>query len=261
MKAFTLNRDDRPDRWQLYQQQMYAVGFNDKELRRYSAYLVEDYENREHLCEVASQDFPEFFNAQRGKTWPPYGHLVCTYGCLHALRDIANSTGYVMFSCDDYALKKTKWQLEQTVEALKDVNCLLLAYHCVEYVHWNVRDQYGVALPRRVIRRKRSKRCPLVWEGTGFGSSESFVLSPEGAQILLRYMREKPYMFLEPVVYWLYHDWNPKGFYSIVENDFRESGIVIMRNNAWIEHLVKKTPGKVSDLEDYHDYTEKDNPY
>ena len=71
MKAFTLNRDDRPDRWELYQQQMYSVGFNDKELRRHSAYLVEDYENREHLCEVASKDFPEFFNAQRRKTWPP----------------------------------------------------------------------------------------------------------------------------------------------------------------------------------------------
>ena len=260
IKAFTLNRDDRIDRWNAYQQQMHAVGFSDTQLRRYSAYLVEDYENRDHLCEEASKDFPVYFKAQKGKTWPPYGHLVCTWGCLKAIRDIAEGSGYVMFSCDDYALKQKKWILEETVESLKNVNCLLLAYHCVDYVHRNVQNSYGVNLPKRLIKRKRSSQSRLVWEGTGFGSSENFVLSPEGAQLILRYMNEWPYMFVEPVVYWLYHSWNPKGFYSVVGNSLKEDGLVVMKKNEWITHLVDNTAGKFSDLSAYHDYTEKDNP-
>ena len=165
-----------------------------------------------------------------------------------------------MFSCDDYALKKTRGRLGHTLHVLRDVNCLLLAYHCVDYVDWNVRNTYGITLPKRVIRKKRSPKSSLVWQGTGFGSSESFVLSPQGAQLILRYMNENPYMFIEPVVYWLYHAWNPKGFYAVVGNSFQENGLVVMRKNEWLAHLVEHTDGKVSDLRAYHGYTAKDEP-
>lgn len=250
MQALTLNRSDRPDRWELYQSAMREVGFSDGELHRQEAYLVEDYANRADLCDQASAAFPEFFGFQRDKTWPAYGHIVTSWGWLQMLKTVSESDGYFMVSPDDYALKRPKSRLIELIEKLGDVRILQLAYHHCDFVHAEVARHYNRLLFKRVKKFARVGRD--VWRGTGMGAADIFVVNPEGAQLILDYLKVEPFVNVEHVLYALDHSRSPSGTYSVIENNLDEDGLVEMTKNAWVRHLIGETDGKVSDLVDYY---------
>ena len=254
MHAYTLNRDDRPDRWELYKAAMQEMGFEEGEIHRQPAYLVEDYANREELCDRAAADFPEFFNAQRDRKWPAYGHIVTTWGWMHILRNVASmiDVDFVFMSPDDYALKRPKQQVIDLCYRLGDVKILQFAYHYCDFVHEHLRRHYQKSLPRRVQKLERPRNMSAVWKGTGMGAADICVMSPEGAQLVLDYMCESPYVNFEHILYALDHEKAPTGTYSVVENNMNEDGNVLMQKNAWIQHLIDKTDGKASDLDEYY---------
>ena len=257
MHAYTLNRDDRPDRWKIYKETMLAMGFEESELHRQTAYLAEDYKDRNDLCDQASVDFPEYFKIQRGKIWPSYGHIVTTWGWLHILKKVAGmSVEFVFMSPDDYALKRPKQEvldLCYELYELSDVKVLQLAYHNCDFVHVHVRNTFQKNLPHRVKKLERpAPAVSAVWKGTGMGAADICVMSPQGAKMVLDYMCESPYVNFEHVLYALDHEKAPTGTYSVVENNINENGNVLMQKNAWIQHLIEKTSGKASDLEEYY---------
>ena len=257
MQAWTLNRADRPDRWKLYKAAMMEADFAESELHRQEAYLVEDYADRAELCDKAAKDFPEFFSFQRDKVFPSDGHIVTSWGWMQMLKAVSEADGYFLLCPDDYALKRPKSRLVELVEKLGDVKILQLAYHECDHLHFEMDLHFDHTLPRRVQRWERVGRD--VWRGTGMGAADIFVASPEGAQLILDYMKAEPYVNVEHILYALDHSLCPSGTYSVIENNMEESGLVEMKKNAWIRHLISEADGKASDLEDYYMVNADDN--
>lgn len=253
MIAYTLNRNDRPDRWKIYQKAMLDVGFECHEILRQPAKLVEDYENRQHLCDEAAKEFPEFYKFHRDKWWPPYGHLVCTWGWLKMLEHVASmeTLDYAVLTCDDYALKRPLAALKWILDVLGDVQILQLSYQKCDWIFDQVQSTFNVSLPRRVIRFERVGIYP-VWRGTGMGAADNYVVSPKGAQLILDHMMDCSYVNSEHALYLLDHLRAPKGTYSMVENNMNEDGLTEMKKNAWIQSLNSQTSGNFSDLNEYY---------
>ena len=253
MIAYTLNREDRPDRWKLFKDKMLDAGFTDKEVKCQSAYLVEDYENRTHLCEEGAKEFPDFFNFHIGKVWPSYGHIVATWGWLKMLTHVASmqqQLDYALMTPDDYALKRPLSMLLDLIYGLGDVQILQLAYHDSNFVHGHIKEHWERLLPKRVIKYERVGNYP-VWKDMCMGASNIYVCSPKGAQLILDYFKQTP-LNEEHILYGLAHELAPVGTYSVIENSLEETGLVEMKKNAWIQSLNTQTDGKVSDLIDYY---------
>ena len=258
MHAYTVNRDDRPDRWEIYQQVMCEMGFEKNELHRFSAYCVEDYETRADMCDQAAKDFPEYFNFHRDKKWPSYGLVLVTWCWMHVLKKVSEmDVDFVFMAPDDYAFKRPKARVVDLCEKLGDVKILQLAYHKCDFVHSHVKRDHQIILPYRMQSPKRAGNLP-VWKGMGLGSADVFVASPQGAKELLDYMCESPSVNFENVLYAFHHEKAPTGTYSVIENNIGENGNVLMQKNAWIQHLIDRTDGKVSDLDEYYSVSSAD---
>ena len=259
MKAYYINRNDRLDRNYLFRGAMAATGFRPENLIRVIAKHKEDYPTRQILCDAAAADgFPEFFGYQRDKIWPGYGHLVCSWSVMRCWRTIANSGETAIQLLDDYYLKKDISELQQLINDLGDVQILQLAWHTRDDVFF--KDEYKLGLPYRAEEPERSQKSDHVYVGAARGCSDwALVLSPEGAQLLLDYMRLQPYLNTECVITGLHFAFKEiRGIYSIVQNNPKVNGTVELQpeDNYWIGHLVAYTEGDMSDLIGTHEETD-----
>ena len=258
MIAYTLNRDDREDRWLAYKKAMLKAGFKESELFRQSAHHVDDYKNRRHLCDEGAKEFPEFFNFHKDKSWPAYGHIIATWGWLKMLTAVAGMSAleFAVMTPDDYALKRQKTELTRILHELGDVQILQLAYHDCDFIHEHISENWKRLLPKRVQRTERHAWLP-VWKDMCMGASNIYVVTPAGAQLILDYFKHTP-LNEEHILYGLAHEWAPKGTYSVVENSIKEDGLVPMVKNGWVRSLNLETGGKVSDLIEYYSVSAED---
>ncbi len=254
MKAYYVNRFDRNDRNYLFRGAMAAAGFRPEELVRHVAKHKEDYPTRESLCDAASADgFSEFFGYQRCQTWPGYGHLVCSWSVMRCWREIADGSEMAIQLLDDYYLKKKKSQLMELIDKIGDVKILQLAWHTRDDVF--LLNKYDLNIAYEIQELRICENVPDVYIGASHGGSDwANVLSPEGAAVLLDYMRYHPYLNTECVLTGLHHTFcQAEGIYSVVANDPGETGTMVLRNNAWVGHLVEYTDGDMSDLIGTHE--------
>ena len=254
MRAYYLNREDRLDRNFLYRGAMAHAEFRPEELVRWIAKNKEDYASRAELCDAASDDgFPEFFQYQKKQSAIGYGHLVVTWGFMGIWREIANSDGHAISGNDDYYLKRKKQQLLQFIEELGEVDILCLIWHKRDDIF--LLNRFNLPIPYQVEPLRHAPQSSRAYIGAPEGCSDQAILfSPRGAQRVLDYMRDYPYINSEYALTAMHHTLrNSPNFYCTVDNDPREMGNMVARNNYWIGHLVEYTDGKMTDLMGYHD--------
>ena len=253
MKAYYVNREDREDRNYLFRGAMAAAGFAPNELKRCIAKNKEDYPNRQALCDAAADDgFSEFFGYQRDKDWPGYGHLVCSWSVMRCWREIASGDALAIQLLDDYYVKN-RWTLEKLIAALGTVDILQLAWHYREDVFFL--NEYELPIAYEIEDNVSPSASDEVYIGAAQGCSDwANVLSPHGAQRCLDFMKYHPHLNTECILTGLHHTFKgTPNFYSVVANDPKENGTVVLRNNGWIGHLVEYTSGNMSDLIGTHE--------
>lgn len=259
MKVYYVNRSDRDDRNYLFRGAMAAAGFRPKSLNRVIAMHKEDYPDRDILCDAAAADgFPEFFLYQKGQTWPGYGHLVCSWSVMRCWRMIAEQDDVAIQFLDDYYLRVDKKELQRLLEVLDGFKIIQLAWHTRDDVFFE--DKYNLKLPYRADELKISPVSSEVYIGAGHGCSDwALVLTPEGAQLILDYMKYHPELNTECALTGMHHAFRSiGGIYSVRDNNPEVIGTTVLKpdDNKWVGHLVEFTNKQQSDLIGTHEQTD-----
>ena len=251
MKAYYVNRSDRDDRHYLFCGAMAAAGFRPDELVRVDAMKREDYPTREAVCNAGAADgFPEFFTYQRDKTWPEYNHMIGSWSMMRSWRMIAEQDDIGIHFVDDYYLRKQKWELESLIEPLNDLSILQLAWH--ERTDVFLLNKYDLPIPFEMEADVISEKQPQVLRGAAHGCSDwAILMTPEGAQALLKYQREHPYVNPELSVTAMYSTFRQMtGIYSLKDQNRYKSGLEVLlpEDNPWIGHLAEYTDKDMSNF-------------
>lgn len=256
MKFYYLNRKDREDRNHLFRGAMAQMDIPPENLIRHIAKNKEDYSSRKTLCDAAiGNGFRGFFEYQRDREgkYPGFGHLVCTWGCMRIWREIANGDEVACQFLDDYCLRQPMVRFAEFLAPLDDLNILQLAWHKRDDIF--LRNDYDLPpIPYEFQEDVVSQKSRDFLVGTGIGSSDwALVLSPVGAQMLLDYMDEYPYLNSEVALVGLYHTaTNVDGLYSLRHQPRDVNGLEVLRTNPWVRHLVEYTEESMSDLIGVH---------
>ena len=257
MKVYYVNRQDREDRNYLFRGAMAANEFPPEDLIRVIAKNREDYASRAEICDAASDDgFPGFFQRVRDIDYPGYGQIICTWSVMRAWRMIAEGDEVSVCMIDDYYIKQPKRALEFLLSPLNDLSIVQLAWHIRDDIFFM--DRYNLGIPYKHVPLEVSDKSPYFYKGMWHGCSEwALVLSPKGANQLLRYMEDLSPINTEVAPTAIQHTYRDMiGTYSLRDQPERCNGTMVLRDNPWVGHLVEYTDGGVSNLMGTHDAPE-----
>lgn len=253
MQHHFVNRRSRPDRRYLWTGAMASQGVKPDEIVRHLAMDIDDYKTPEEVCEAAREEFPEYFtfhlyNPQRHIG---FGHLVISWSIMRMWREIASGTEIAGAWIDDYALRVPHAKLRELAESVQP-DILQLAWHLRDDVF--LRNDYDLPVSYQApAHLSRHARFPALWQGTRGCAEWCMLLSPRGARLLLEFIAWRPYYNTEIAVPAFYFETWDSGVYSVVANHEREHGVMTLKNNGWVCHLVEYTDGIVSDVEGMHE--------
>ena len=252
MLHYVVNRASREDRRYLWLGAMAAQGVAMEYIRLQVACDKDDYKTQEELCEVARDEFPEFFGFQLEKPQGHIGlgHLLCSWSCMRMWQCIADSDFWAGAWLDDYALRVRDHRLRELIRELRP-DILQLAWHRRDEMF--ITNYYGLPMRYDVPDTlKVNRKCPAVYVGAVGGADWANILSPRGAGNLLQFMADTPYFNSEVAIPAYYFATRDSRVFSVRANDPAEHGQVPLKRNQWVVQLCDYTDRPASDLAGMH---------